>query len=168
MLLALTRPQRVCSVCSVDIAPVRYPQAATTVIDALVGLDLASVASRSDADRQLSTRIAEKSVRDFLLTNLLRTESGDWRWRFNLPVLAASFAEVTGWPDGLGVYAGPSLFIKGQRSDYILPEHEPALLAQFPQARLEVVEEAGHWVHSERAETVLQHIRQFLAALPSC
>lgn len=76
MLLALTRPQRVCSVCSVDIAPVRYPQAATTVIDALVGLDLASVASRSDADRQLSTRIAEKSVRDFLLTNLLRQKAG--------------------------------------------------------------------------------------------
>ncbi len=168
MLLALTRPQRVCSVCSVDIAPVVYPQAATTVIDALVDLDLAGIASRSDADRQLSARITEKSVRDFLLTNLLRTESGAWRWRFNLPVLAASFAEVTGWPDGLGAYAGPALFIKGQRSDYILPAHEPALRAQFPQARLEVVEEAGHWVHSERAETVVQLIRQFLGALPAC
>lgn len=165
MLLALTRPALVRSLCVVDIAPVPYPDAGDTIINALAGLDLSALASRADADATLALRIPQKFVRDFLLTNLQRNEDGSWRWRFNLQALTSSFREVTNWPEGLGSYAGPSLFIKGERSDYILPQHTAALQEQFPDERLEVVAGTGHWVHSEKPEIVLRLVKEFLQSV---
>jgi len=165
MVLALSQPALVQSVCVVDIAPVTYPVASDGVIKALCALQLANIISRVDADNKLAVSIPEKFVRDFLLTNLQRSEDGGWRWRFNLPVLAASFRELTGWPEGLGSYAGAALFIKGERSEYILPAYQAATLQQFPQAQLKVVNGAGHWVHSEKPEAVLRLIQNFLQGL---
>jgi esterase len=162
MLLALTQPALVRSFCVVDIAPVAYKNAVGTEIQAIGRLALEGLTSRADADRQLAESVPQKMVRDFLLTNLLRGEDGNWKWRINVPVLAASFREVTGWPESLGVYDGPALFIKGERSSYILPEYEAATLRQFPQAQLKVVQGAGHWVHSEKPEAVLRLVRNFL------
>jgi esterase len=164
MLLALTQPALVRSLCVVDIAPVPYPDAGDTIIRALAELDLSALTSRADADAVLALRIPQKFVRDFLLTNLQRNDEGNWRWRFNIQALTSSFREVTNWPAGLGSYAGPALFIKGERSDYILPEHTDALQLHFPNGRLEVVAGTGHWVHSEKPEIVLRLVREFLRA----
>ncbi len=162
MMLALTQPALVQSLCVVDIAPVAYQKASDGVIKALCDLELAELTSRVDADTKLAVSIPEKFVRDFLLANLQRSEDGGWRWRFNLPVLAASFKEVTAWPEGLHSYEGQVLFIKGEQSNYILPEHQAAVAQQFPHAQLKVVNGAGHWVHSEKPEAVLKLIKNFL------
>jgi esterase len=162
MWLALTQPEKVRSLVVVDIAPVAYRKVGDPVLSALQQLPLREVQSRSDADAKLSVSIAEKGVRDFLLTNLLRGDDGSWRWRFNLPVLVQYFDQIIDWPEGLGTYSGRTLFIKGERSNYILPEHQMHSLAQFPQAQLKVVQGAGHWVHSEKLEAVVRLIRTFL------
>ena len=162
MWLALTQPALVRSVCVVDIAPVPYPQAGDDVIRALNALELAALTSRADADTALAQNISTKFVRDFLLTNLQRSEEGSWRWRFNLAVLTAAFREITGWPANAGSYDGPALFIKGELSDYILPEHADAMRAQFPNGQLKTVNGTGHWVHSEKPDAVIKLIRNFL------
>lgn len=166
MWLALTQPALVRSLCVVDIAPVPYPQAGDGVIRALNALDLATLASRADADAALAQSISVKFVRDFLLTNLQRSDDGGWRWRFNLAVLTAAFREITSWPANAGSYAGPTLFIKGELSDYILPEHAEAMRTQFPNGQLKTVNGTGHWVHSEKPEAVLKLIRNFLQQEP--
>lgn len=162
MLLALTQPALVRSLAVVDIAPIAYEHAVGTEINALSGLALAGLESRSDADSQLADNVPQKFVRDFLLTNLQRAEDGSWKWRINVPVLSKSFREVTGWPSNAGIYDGPTLFIKGERSSYILPEYQAATLQQFPRAQLKVINGAGHWVHSEKPDAVLRLIRNFL------
>jgi esterase len=162
MLLALTQAQRVLSLCVVDIAPVAYLKAEGSILTALGELDLVTLQSRVDADAKLSERIREKSVRDFLLTNLQRNEQGGWRWRFNLPVLTGHFSEITAWPLGFGSYPGQVLFIKGELSDYILPAYQPVTLMHFSQAKFKVVNGAGHWVHSEKMEAVLRLIKNFV------
>jgi esterase len=163
MLLALTQPQRVQSLSVIDIAPVPYKKVADGVLAALGELNLLALPSRAEADVKLSERIPEKAVRDFLLTNLQRNEQGGWRWRFNLAVLAEYFHEITAWPAELGSYSGPVLFIKGERSDYILPEYQAATLLQFPQAKFKVVNGAGHWVHSEKMDAVMRLIKNFVS-----
>lgn len=164
MWLALTQPDLVRSLCVVDIAPVPYPAAGTGIIRALNALDLSQLTSRADADTALAASIPQKFVRDFLLTNLQRSDEGGWRWRwrFNLPVLTAAFRELTSWPAEPRRYGGPALFIKGELSDYILPQHAAAIQAQFPHSRLETIGGTGHWVHSEKPEAVLQLMRDFL------
>lgn len=161
MLLALLQPARVQSLLVVDIVPVAYPRGDVQVLQGLQALDLPQIRSRSEADAQLAQHVATPAVRDFLLTNLVKSPEG-FRWRFNLPVLVRSFGEIIGWPQTPGRYEGPVLFIRGANSDYVLPEHQAATQALFPQARLKTIQGAGHWVHSEKAETFRKLARDFL------
>jgi esterase len=166
MLLALRQPQRVRSLVVVDIAPVAYARGSDPVLVALAALDLASLSSRADADAKLAERIASKPVRDFLLANLQRSAEGAFQWRINLPVIQQYFDEVTGWPEDHKVYEGRTLFIRGEQSDYILPQYHDAMRRLFPRGTLKTVANAGHWVHSEKPEAVQRLVGNFLAELP--
>lgn len=166
MLLALLEPRRVRSLVVVDIAPVAYKKGADLVLNALLALDLTKLQSRGDADTQLAAHITSKAVRDFLLTNLQRAPDGSFEWRINLPVIREYFDEVTGWPQEQRVYEGPALFIRGDKSDYVLPEYYDAMRKQFPRGTLKTVTNAGHWVHSEKPEAVQRLVGNFLGALP--
>ncbi len=119
MLLALREPQRVRSLIVVDIAPVAYEKGVDPVLNALLSIDLTSLQNRVEADAKLAERITSKAVRDFLLANLQRSADGAFQWRINLPVIRDYFVEVTSWPDAESVYAGPALFIRGEKSDYV-------------------------------------------------
>jgi esterase len=165
MLLALHQPQRVRSLIVVDIAPVAYKRGDDDVLQALVTLDLTALQSRAEADIKLAELIEGKATRDFLLTNLQRGDDGSFQWRINVPVIAQYFSELTGWSDSDLVYDGPVLFIDGERSDYILPEHHAAMRRYFPRAMLKTVANAGHWVHSEKAEAVQRLVGNFLREL---
>jgi esterase len=165
MLLALQQPQRVRSLVVVDIAPVAYEKGVDPVLNALLSLDLATLQNRIDADAKLAERITSKAVRDFLLANLQRSPEGSFQWRINLPVIRDYFNEVTSWPDTGTVYTGPTLFIRGEKSDYVLPEHFEAMRKQFPNGSLKTVANAGHWVHSEKPEAVQRLVGNFLEGL---
>lgn len=164
MLLALRQPQRVRSLVVVDIAPVAYARTDDPVQDALAALDPANLASRSEADAQLAEHIQSKPVRDFLLTNLQRSDTG-FQWRINVPVIRAYFDEITSWPAIETPYTGPTLFIRGETSDYILPEHHDVMRRLFPNGTMKTVANAGHWVHSEKPEAVQRLVGNFLADL---
>lgn len=76
---------------------------------------------RKVCDDKLSEIIKEKSLRDFLITNLAKTENGDFRWRINLESLEKNFDEhIAKFPDCTGKqFQGPTLFIGGSKSDYL-------------------------------------------------
>jgi len=161
MLLALLQPQRVRRLVVVDIAPVAYERGDSHVLEALCAIDIASIGSRADADARLSIAVPAKAVRDFLLANLQKDAVG-YTWRFNLPVLRRCFRQIIGWPAHGRQWNGPVLFIKGEQSDYILPEHRHATLEQFPAATMMTVAGAGHWVHSEKPESFRRLALRFL------
>ena len=57
----------------------------------------------------------------------------------------------------------PTLVLAG-RYDFLFPtEHQVALAAGIPDARLEIIENAGHNPHMEQPEAVLRLIRDFLS-----
>ena len=76
---------------------------------------------RKIADQRLSEIISEQSLRDFLITNLAKSDNGDFRWRINLETLERRFEEgVATFPDTEGrAFDGPTLFIGGSKSDYL-------------------------------------------------
>lgn len=62
------------------------------------------------------------SIRDFLLTNLVRSPSSDkWAWRFNLDAIENSMHTLKGFPQNImaNCFKGNTLFVGGERSDYI-------------------------------------------------
>src|SRR5690606_32475686 len=160
MQLAMNHPECVRRLVVVDIAPVDYPRGHDTVFAALHAVDLSAVNSRRDAEAMLAPHIAEPMLRQFLLKSLERTDSG-YGWRFNLPSLYTNYEALRAAPQG-ELFPGPTLFVRGELSDYIAPRYEPQLRAFFPQAHIETVAGAGHWVHGDNPEVFNQLVEDFL------
>jgi pimeloyl-ACP methyl ester carboxylesterase len=163
MRLALLQPELVRRLVVVDVAPAAYGHTFGPFVEAMQQVDLAAVRRLSDAERQLESTIGDVVVSNFLLQNLIKTESG-FAWRVNLAALAANMPELLGFPlPEVGVaYPGPTLFIAGARSHYIGAEHRPVIERLFPKARHSVIAGAGHWVHAERPAEFLDELRRFL------
>ena len=162
MEFALRYPAAVERLIVVDIAPRPYPPHHDEILDALCDLDLAAYRSRSELDAALAGRIPDLTTRQFLLTNATRDESGGFRWKLNLPALERNYDQIVGGVTTGRSFAGPALFVRGERSDYVQPSDEPEIRALFPQASIVTVADAGHWVHAEAPAEFARLVREFL------
>ena len=164
MMAALRDPDMVERLIVVDIAPVAYPPHHLGLVRAMRALDLSAIKRRGDADGLLAAAVPDAAERGFLLQNLV-FEDDHARWRLNLEAVEREMSVLVGFPPlpDDAVYRGPALFVGGARSDYLLPEHEPAIRRRFPHARIERVEHAGHWVHAEQPAAFLRILEPFLA-----
>lgn len=163
MTLALTRPELVRRLVVADIAPVAYGHSQMRYVEAMEGLDLGAVRRRSEADAALRAAVPELAVRAFLLQSLAVGPEGA-SWRLNLPALRDQMPAIMTFPDLKGPYEGPALFLAGGASDYVLDAYWPQIAALFPQARLEQMEGAGHWLHAEQPEAFAAAADAFLRA----
>lgn len=161
MVLALTQGGLLRKLVVADIAPVAYSHDQSRNVAAMAGLDLTGLVNRAEADQRLSLTIPDAGLRAFFLQSLdLRaTPPG---WRLNLPVLDREMPKIVGWPDTPGSFDGPALFLTGANSDYVLPQHRPLIMAQFPRARFARIPDAGHWLHAEKPRDFEDTVRIFL------
>ena len=94
---------------------------------------------------------------------------GEWRAKMRPEALIFAGRELLkGWTvmDRLGEIKVPTLVLAG-RDDFLFPpEHQAALAARIPNARLQIIERAGHNAHDERPTEVLAAITDFIA--PTC
>lgn len=158
-------PETFKAICVVDIGPKYYPIHHQTIIETLLSVDLPNCQSRNEVEATLAKGIPEPDVRLFLMKNLYRNENGQFAWRLNLPVIARDIAKVgIELPKQFKINL-PSLFIKGENSRYILPEDWQGIQEQFPNADLEIVRGAGHWVHADNPKETNEIISQFLSSL---
>lgn len=163
MQLALSHPELIQKLIIVDIAPVQYTPHHEDVFRGLFAVDLSSLKSRSDADKQLSEFIPEMGVRAFLLKNLYKTEAQQFAWRMNLTLLKEQYANISAAPQG-EPYQNPVLFIKGANSDYLVPEYREAVISLFPKASYKVIKDAGHWPHAEKPADFTTLVTNYLEA----
>lgn len=163
MALALGHAELLAGLIVADIAPVTYAHTHQPFIEAMLAMNLTDVRRRSDADPMLADAIENPMLRAFLLQNLV-IEDGEARWRLNLKALNAGMPDLIGWPDALAgaAFQGPTLFLYGGASEYMGPEHETAVRAQFPTAGLEEIPGAGHWLHAEKPAEFLAAVQGWL------
>ncbi len=146
----------------VDIAPVKYEVHHYAILDALEQIDLDKISSRKEADQLLTEKIKEVGTRQFLLKNLYWKEKNQLAWRFNLNVLRREIIPISEWSISEGQYNGSCLFVKGQQSSYILPEHGAEISAKFPNYELREIQGAGHWVHAESPKMFYDVVSSFM------
>ncbi|RWR25116.1 alpha/beta fold hydrolase [Agrococcus lahaulensis] len=163
MLAALRHPERVERLCVVDVSPVSYRSSDEFrgFMDAMLGMDLAAIASRADADAALAPAVPDPGIRAFLLQNLQRDGEG-WRWLPNLEVLRRDLDALRGFPETDAVYEGPVLWIAGADSGYVRDEFRDEMEARFPRVRRVTVKGAGHWVHSEQPAVMTGLLERFI------
>ncbi|MFO7708320.1 MAG: alpha/beta fold hydrolase [Desulfobacterales bacterium] len=144
----------------VDIAPRGYPPVYAEAIEALARLDLKALSSLRAADARLSPSIPDPALRRFLLKSLKHT-GGAYRWKVNIEAVRLSYRSLCA-PLQQRPWAGPCLFIRGGRSDYIRDADWGPTVSVFPQARLATIAGAGHWVHAEAPVEFVQTVADFL------
>lgn len=161
--LALTAPERVSRLVAVDIAPVKYNHSFNDIMEALLNLPVDEIQSRKQADDWLSKSIQEAGLRQFLLQNLV-FENDRYRWRIDLEIFDRSLPDLLDFPplDDLDPYPGETLMIGGARSRYLLSEYSDAISKTASKARIEIIPDAGHWVHSDQPEIFLKMVSEFL------
>ncbi|MBL7825246.1 MAG: alpha/beta fold hydrolase [Saprospiraceae bacterium] len=162
MQLALHDPDLVERLIVVDIDPGQAEDNHSSIFQALMAMDLSKMTTRSQAEDYLSERIPDVGTRQFLLKNITRDDNGAFAWKMNLPVLWKHFPDILAPVSG-DPYEKPTLFVRGSRSDYIKPEETTLIHTLFPQAHIETIEGAGHWVHADKPNELLAVLNKFLA-----
>ncbi|MCC6840565.1 MAG: alpha/beta fold hydrolase [Flavobacteriales bacterium] len=128
------------------------------IVEALATSDLPNKTSRQQVEAHLARTITEPGVLQFLMKSLYWAEPGKLAWRFNVPVLQRDMGDIIG-AIGHEVVQVPTLFIRGGKSPYIPREDLAQIKEQFPNSRVETIPFAGHWVHAQAPEEVMDLIR---------
>jgi len=168
MVLALARPELVERLVVVDIAPVRSTATPLEYVQAMRTVPLAAFSQRLDVQQALAPAIPDRMVRGFLMLSLGSGPTG-FAWTVNLEAIERNFDAIVGFPQvPTGQqFTKPALFLAGGRSEYVRPEHHAEIHRLFPAATLEVIEQAGHWVHADAANAFVLAVEAFLGPRPT-
>lgn len=162
MFFACSRPERVEKIIVADIAPKYYPPHHQQIIKALKAVPRETLESRVQADEIMAQHLTDMAIRQFLLKNLFWAEKDRLDFRFNLNVLESKLEAVGEELPQEFIFDKPSLFMRGDLSDYILEDDLELIHSHFPLAQLETIERAGHWLHSENPSQFIQKSFNFL------
>ncbi|EXJ86472.1 hypothetical protein A1O3_03423 [Capronia epimyces CBS 606.96] len=176
MTLALRAPGQYSGLVPVDNAPVdaalksdfgKYVQAMREVEE-----HQPPITKQSEADKILAKYESDLTIRQFLLTNLVKKPAGgddhhahrtgehrhaqktELRFRIPLHTLAKALPAMADFPfkdPDQARYDGPTLVVRGNKSHYVADETLPLIGRFFP--RFELLSfDCGHWVMSEKFE----------------
>ena len=160
MQLAVNHPERVSQMVVADIAPVEYPPHHNEVLSGLQQVDLATISSRREAESFLAKEINEEGVRQFLLKSLYKDQHV-FRWRFNVDVITSNYDDLRAPIIGKA-FDKPTLFIKGEHSNYIRADYADSIKTLFPKAEFKMIQNTGHWLHAEKPVVFNNIVKRFL------
>ena len=162
MLFAVTYPELVDKLIVVDISPRMYQPHHNAILAGLNSIDFSIQNTRTLVDKKLSELIPDFGVRQFLLKNVFWKEKGQLAYRFNLESLTENNPEVGEALPPFTVFENETLFLKGDKSDYITEKEEPIIEAHFPNSRITEIKNAGHWLHAENPKQFYAEVCEFL------
>jgi pimeloyl-ACP methyl ester carboxylesterase len=159
---ALHFPQKVENLVVVDIAPRKYQVLHDGIIQSLKSLDLELYKKREEVDEALADMLQNFSIRQFLLKNLVRNKQGKFDWKINLDVIDRSIENLVVEISSDTPFQGNTLFIAGDKSDYIRPVDEEQIYELFPHAQISYLPDVGHWVHAQAPDLLYQTVIDFI------
>lgn len=165
MQLALLYPTRVRKLVVVDIAPGPYAPRHRAILRAMDSLDLVRYQTRKEMESAFAPAVADLSTRQFLLKNALRQETGGFRWRIGLRQIIQNYPRLAEAVRSERPFEKPTLFIRGEKSDYLLETDFAEIKQLFPRARLQTIPHAGHLVHVQNSAAFLELVSDFCSAV---
>ncbi|MBC8173947.1 MAG: alpha/beta fold hydrolase [Chitinophagales bacterium] len=163
MQFALAYPEKVQRLTVADMGVRSYESGHDEIFDALFSIDLPKIHYRADAEKILLDKIDDFTVRQFLLKSLARKTDGSYFWRFNLEALYRNYeSEIQAAVQSNKIFTGKTLFIRGERSNYVKNEDWDEIQSLFPNATLFTIKDAGHWVHADKPKEFIATVISFL------
>jgi pimeloyl-ACP methyl ester carboxylesterase len=153
MIFACRYPERVDRLFVVDTAPKDYPNHHSAELKAMNAVDLSKLESRKDADALMSEFIDDWAFRQFLISNIVRGEDGDFKWTINLPVIEAHIPVLAkNALDLEDTFEGNSHFLIGGLSYFVDQSDFNDIRFHFPKASIDVWDDSGHNPHFEHRD----------------
>ncbi len=162
MLFAVKHADRVKNLIVADIGPKYYPLHHQDILDGLSSLDFEILKTRGETDVELSYYVPDVGVRMFLLKNLYWKEKGVLGLRLNLEALIKNANQIGVELSEEYNFMGYTLFLKGEKSNYIVEGDEARIKRQFPNSIINEISSAGHWLHAENPADFLNNVLEFI------
>ncbi|OEK09164.1 alpha/beta hydrolase [Flavivirga aquatica] len=162
MLFAAEYPEIVSKLMVADISPRFYPVHHDSILEGLSAMDFDVLKSRGEADKVLSEYVSDFGTRQFLLKNLYWVEKGQLGLRINLKILKEEVAEVGEALPAHAMFKKETLFLRGDRSEYIGIEDEVLISNHFPKSEITTIANSGHWLHAENPKDFFKAVLQFI------
>ncbi|MCA0133414.1 alpha/beta fold hydrolase [Winogradskyella alexanderae] len=162
MFFACEYPEYVNRLIVADISPRYYPVHHDTILNGLSQLDFSFVKTRLEADQVLEEYISDLGIRQFLLKNLYWVHKGELGLRINLDVLRENVSEVGEALPSHAVFNKDTLFLRGDRSEYIGERDEIIIKRHFPNSNIISITNAGHWLHAENPSEFYNAVIKFV------
>ena len=162
MFFAAQYPQMISKLIVADISPRFYPIHHDVILEGLTALNFDILKTRKEADDVLANYVSDFGIRQFLLKNLYWKDKEQLALRINLEVLK-EHVEAVG--EALPIhlkFEGDTLFLRGDKSDYILSQDESLIKAHFPKSIIKTINNAGHWLHAENPKDFYENVIQFI------
>jgi esterase len=171
---ALKWPEMLNGLLIADISPFTYETNGhsaynqhSTILNAILSLDLKKISSRNDAENLLTENIPSEKERGLILKNLQRNSDNTFSWKLNAPSLLKNLGKIM---EGIKrqtdfsqqITGFPVIFLRGGDSDYIPSRDFKDILHVFPAADIVEVPGAGHWIQADKPEEVVKNIKKLL------
>ena len=144
----------------VDMGVKKYEPHHQHILKGIHSIPLNELSKRSEAEPYLAAYIDELGTRQFLLKNLYWIEKGKLAWRMNVSVLEKQMPEILSALPQKEVLV-PSIFIRGENSNYILEDDITDIESLFPDSEFVSIPNAGHWVHAESPDNFIDQVLSF-------
>lgn len=162
MFWAVQHPEMVEKLIVADIAPKKYSNRHQLIFKALNSIDFEVLKTRKEVERKLSETISDLGILQFLLKNVYHQTTEKLAFRFNREVLEKNYALLNETLPPFATFDKETLFLKGEKSDYIRDEDQSLIQAHFPQSNIATISNAGHWLHAENPNVFYENCMLFL------
>jgi len=148
----------------VDISPAAYTRATEhqTIIDEMMAINLAQYSNRTELEQIVRQKFGGTFKEHLILKNIATTPDKTLAWKCNLPDIKENLFEIMSEMLPASKFAKPTLFIKGENSNYIQPHDEDLIRQHFSKVLIKTISNAGHLVHADNPAGFIEVVEGFL------
>ena len=163
MQFAVSYPELVDKLMVADISPRFYTPHHEDILAALNTVNFSLQNTRKKVEDFLRIYIKDEGTLQFLLKNVYWKSKEELAFRFNLQSLMEHNSEVGEALPSFTHFNGETLFLKGEKSNYITEDDYALISAHFQNSKIVTIKNAGHWLHAENPEQFYEEVINFLA-----
>ncbi|WP_185872758.1 alpha/beta fold hydrolase [Blattabacterium cuenoti] len=146
----------------VDICPKNYYNDDNyNILQALNSVNFNVIQTRKDLDIFLSSSIKNIKIRSFFLKSTNIKSNGKLSFSFFLYGISKNYhflqEKITG-----GIYKNPTLFMRGEYSEYILYQDYSLIKKMFPNSYIITINNSKHWIHIDNPIDFYQKVYDFI------
>ena len=162
MHILLKYPSIVTKAAIIDIAPKKYEptEEHRQIIQFLKQFSFIEGESRAQLHQRIRKELKDERICQILLKNIDKRENG-FRWRINVTTILESIQALMTWENCTKQCKEPTLFIRGELSEYIQTNDVFTIKSLFPQSEFITINGAGHWIHAQQPQMLAEALKQF-------